>query len=148
MKNFKPMTKQKGYISAEWAIIGVLALGLLAYNISKSEPLAANGKEQKYNDAFTTIISQARIKAEGRTDGFATFDIEDLSSEGYISEDFGDGSGTNFDGGDWSMATSTVDQLIVSSSGLQDDICARVAEKWAVHTAATCTSGTVTVSVR
>ena len=39
-------------------------------------------------------------------------------------------------------------ELIVSANGLQDDICARVAEKWAVHTSATCTSGTVTVSVR
>lgn len=146
MKTQQKLSRQSGFTLIElFVVLAVIFVGVTIV-VGNTKPAQADSKEQQYISGFTSIISKARSKAKGMPDGYASITIEDLVDEEYLPQSFGDGSGTNPDGGDWDLSSSTVNQLIVRATGSQSAICERVAALYAQETTASCSSDTISVT--
>lgn len=146
MKTLKPNNNQKGFTLIEvFVVLAIIFIGITIV-AGNTQPAMADSKENQYSTAISIIISKARSKAQGESDGYASLTIQEMVDEEYLPLSFGDGSGTNPDGGDWDLSQSTVNQLIVRATGAQQSVCERVAKKYALETTASCSSGTISVS--
>ena len=140
------LTNQRGFMEISMMIVLSVIIAIVVYLMNKSEPMTSGAKELKYIDSFNFIISGARSLAQGKTDGYASVTIEELSEGEHISKSYSDGSGTNPDGGDWNLTGSSVNVLNVNATGVDEVLCTRVAEKMNVDYTATCSSGNVQVT--
>ena len=146
MKLIRSQKNQRGMTTVDWLItIAGIAL-VTVYFSGKSESASTKTDESIIYDTFNHIVESARNAKAGTTDGYASMDMSFLSSKKYISTAYGDGVGTNPKGGDWNLTGSTVSVLKVSATGLEDELCQRLADKFNKWSTATCSSGTVTLT--
>ncbi|OES24334.1 hypothetical protein WE348_23065 (plasmid) [Alteromonas macleodii] len=146
MLNNRRLSKQKGMTTVDWLITIAGIAAITVYFSGKSESAGTKTDESMIYDTFNHIVESARNAKQGQTDGYASLDIEFLSTNNYISPAYGDGTGSNPKGGDWNLDGSTVSTLVVSATGLSDELCGRLASKFNRWSTAACTSGTVTLT--
>lgn len=137
---------QKGLTSIDYMISIAGIAAMVVYFSGKSESTQLKTDEQVYFDTFNHIVEAARNAKSGTTDGYASITMTTLSSGKFISSTYGDGTGKNPDGGDWNLTGSSISQLVVNATGVNDELCDRLAAKFNKWSTASCSDNTVSIT--
>ena len=143
--------RQKGFTIIELMIV-VAALGVLAALV-----LPGMGRTNKatltkrINDEVALIGAQA-AGWRGADVRYTGVSIQTLVDQGLLNADWGDGTGANPAGGDYTVAVNSTDAALVDvgATGLPDDVCEAIKHKLTPVAASTptCTDGDLVVVLR
>ncbi|MFT6835346.1 MAG: hypothetical protein ACJA0H_001383 [Francisellaceae bacterium] len=138
--------KSKGVLSLDSAFAIAVIIFLTTYVTAKTEPLASKSNEQLIIDGMTQIIESGENYKTGTTDGYATMTMTVLAAAGYVPASFANTGGSP-NGGSYTIGSATTGGYVLASSGNSTELCTRIAAKMNRFLTATCTTGTVSVTI-
>ncbi len=132
--------------------IGILAV-LTAVVLSRGERADGAQVNQRLVDEVSMIVTQARVWKGARTN-YANLDLEELTDSELLDAQWGDGTGANPAGGDYTIAPNAVSntRMDVTATDLTQPTCLAVANQLNPSTfdnaSATCAAGVLTAVFR
>jgi hypothetical protein len=142
----KRTKRSRGVLSLDSAFAIAVIIFLTTYVTAKTEPLSSKSSEQLIIDGMTQIIESGENYKTGTTDGYATMTMALLSTSGYIPASFASAGGSP-NGGTFTINSAVPGGYILAAAGNDAELCARVAAKMNRFLTATCTTGTVSVTI-
>lgn len=151
--NLSSLNKNRGSLLLD-ILMGIAIVGVLsAVVLGRGERSDSAQLTQRVTDEISTVVAQSRVWKNTRT-VYTGIDIEALTDMELLDDTWGDGTGANAAGGDYSVAANaaTASRMDIEATDLTQPLCLAVSNQLTSVTfgnvAPACAAGTLTATFR